>query len=136
VKAGPPGRWHLVVQDSLREFQAPFVDIKGEPERLIEWATRGGKALPDVPAMMLGLGGGGAGNVDTHTSEAVPQGVSLREFADLESVDLAWLRRQVERRPEAPQAVTEGANRTRLYNWGQLSAFVAERLKEGAEEVA
>jgi hypothetical protein len=136
VKAGPPGRWHLVVQDSLREFQAPFVDIKGRPERLIEWATRGGKALPDVPAMMLGLGGGATRDETPPWSEAVPQGVSLREFADTENVDLAWLRRQVERRPEAPQAVAEGANRVRLYAWEDLALFVMQRRGEGAEEVA
>jgi hypothetical protein len=85
---------------------------------------------------MLGLGGGATRDETPPWSEAVPQGVSLREFADTENVDLAWLRRQVERRPEAPQAVAEGANRVRLYAWEDLALFVMQRRGEGAEEVA
>src|SRR4051812_20505403 len=32
LKKNGPGRWHLVVGDTLLEFQAPFMDIKGQPE--------------------------------------------------------------------------------------------------------
>lgn len=124
VKRNEPGRWHLVVGDILREYQAPFCDLKGQPERLIAWAT-GKAAIPDVPAMMLG--GGAAEKLRLHSSEAVPPGLSLSEFAARAGVDLAWLRRQIERRPEAPRPVAEGPNRTRLYDEFELEAFVALR---------
>jgi hypothetical protein len=52
VKRQRAGRWHLVVGDRLAEFQAPFVNIKEQEARLIEWAT-GGEPIPDVTAMML-----------------------------------------------------------------------------------
>lgn len=125
LKNNKPGRWHLVVQDSLREFQAPFCDIKHEVARLIEWAT-GGLPIPDVPAMMLG--GGATERVSMPRSEAVPPGVSLSDYASVAEVDLAWLRRQIERRPEAPAPVAEGPNRTRLYDRGDLDVFVAARI--------
>lgn len=51
VKRQCPGRWHIVVGDSLKEFQAPFIDIKGHPERIIEFAT-GGNPIPDMALMM------------------------------------------------------------------------------------
>lgn len=136
VKAGPPGRWHLVVQDSLREFQAPFVDIKGRPERLIEWATRGGKALPDVPAMMLGLGGGGTRIPDVPWSEVPTPGVSLRLAAEALGVELATLTRWRERRSDFPSEIGVGANNTKLYDMDHLRAYVRERGRERVEEVA
>lgn len=58
VKRRAPGRWHLVVGDTLKDFQVPFVDLKNEASpdsvaELIEWAT-GGLPVPDVAAMMAG----------------------------------------------------------------------------------
>lgn len=64
----------------------------------------------------------------TRRSEAVPPGISLSEYASAANVDLAWLRRQIERRPEAPQPVAEGPNRTRLYAREDLDSFVTARV--------
>jgi len=128
LKKNAPGRWHLVVGDELYEFQAPFMDIKNQPERLIEWATSGAP-LPDVPALML-TGGTGLGQGIYRSPVPPPQGVSLRAFAAQEGLDLAWLRRQIERRPEAPEPVEAAANNTRLYDHGELRTFVAMRSQE------
>lgn len=128
IKKNAPGRWHLVVGDELLEFQAPFMDIKNQPERLIEWAT-GGAPIPDVPALML-TGGTGLDQRTSRTQAPPPQGVSLRDFASQEGLDLAWLRRQIERRAEAPEPVETGANSTRLYDHGELRTFVALRSQE------
>lgn len=120
-----PGRWHLVAGDALKEYQAPFCNIKERAAELIAWATEGAP-VPDVPAMMWG--GGATETVHTRRSEAVPPGMSLSEYASAANVDLAWLRRQIERRPEAPQPVAEGPNRTRLYTRDDLDSFVTARV--------
>jgi hypothetical protein len=129
LKKNGPGRWHLVVGDTLLEFQAPFMDIKGQPERLIEWATSG-ESIPDVPAMML-VGGTGLDQgisdipVVVHHGSAV---MSLRDFAQQNDLDLGWLRRQIAQRPEAPEPALEGPNRTGMYAVEQLEEFVRTRV--------
>lgn len=136
VKRGQPGRWHIVVGDTLREFQVPFVDLKSS-EAMVEvtaWATSG-RPVPDVTAMIAGWGEEQPATAETPRSEAVPQdGVSLKDYATARGQDLAWLRRQVERRPEAPQPVRVGANKTRLYAWEALDAFTLQRLREPVSE--
>jgi hypothetical protein len=133
-KRSHPGRWHLVVGDTLKEFQVPFCDLKHESARLIEWATSG-EEIPDVPAMMAG-GGTTSEQVKHAEPVAPPQGASLRDYATARGVDLAWLRRQMERRPEAPRQTATGANRTGLYSWEDLDAFVAQRLREPVQDVS
>lgn len=128
-----PGRWHLVVGDTLKEFQVPFVDLKGKKTRgaearLIEWAT-GGRAGPDVPALML------AGVATTRTaempsSEAVtPEGISLRAYAGEAGLSLATVRKWADR-PDFPVEVAIGANRTRLYDRDHLRDYIRARLRE------
>jgi hypothetical protein len=135
-----PGRWHLVVGDTLREFQVPFVDLKekktpGAEARLIEWAT-GGRPGWDVPAAMLAGGGGGGGeNVRTPSSEPVsalptPEGISLRLYADEAGLDVARLTRWRERRGDFPMEVALGARGVKLYDRDHLRAYVRERLRE------
>ncbi len=138
IKKGPPGRWHLVVGDTLREFQVPFVDLKekktrGAEARLIEWAT-GGEPGWDVPAAMAGWDGGATTeNVRTPSSEVVtPEGVSLRTFAGEQGLSLATLRKWADRQ-DFPVEVGIGANRTRLYDRDHLKAYVRARLREPVE---
>ena len=123
--AGMPGRWHLVVGDALKEFQAPFCDIKKQEARLIEWAT-GGEPVPDVPAMMLGQSAT-TENARNARSEAV-DALSLREFANSRSIGLTQLRNWRNANAETfPEPVAEGPNRTALYDPSSLDLFVLAR---------
>lgn len=133
VKKTAPGRWHLVVGDSLKEFQAPFVDIKGQMPRLIEWATGAAQVL-DVPALMTAA----ATTADARmpTSEVVAaEGVSLRLFANEHGVSYQSLIDWRNRRTDFPIEVGQGANRTKLYDQDHLKAFVTARLREPVGEV-
>jgi hypothetical protein len=132
------GRWHIVVGDTLREFQAPFMDLKekktpGAVARLIDWAT-GGMPGWDVPAAMLAGGGGGGENVRTPSSEPpTPEGVSLRLYADEAGLDVARLVRWRERRGDFPVEVALGARGVKLYERDHLRAYVRARLREPVE---
>jgi len=136
VKRNRPGRWHLVVGDTLREFQVPFVDLKNEqaPDsvaKLIEWAT-GGLPVPDVAAMVLGSPTTTV-SVETPTSEPVGESlVSRRDYVTARGLEATWLKEQM-RRSDAPQPVRTGPNRTGLYRWEDLDAFVGQRLREPVE---
>jgi hypothetical protein len=129
---GKPGRWHLVVGERLVEFQAPFMDLKNQLPRLIEWAT-GGAPVPDVPAMM-------AGDVpvmtttyeDTETpwseTKSSALGISLSDYvAARPGLTLTQLQNWRQRFPEAfPEAVgTRG--RASLYDEHDLDLFVLVR---------
>lgn len=138
VKRQKPGRWHLVVGDTLKEFQVPFVDLKNEtaPDsvaKLIEWAT-GGAPVPDVASMIT------EGVATTHearmpSSEVVtPAGVSLRMFADQQGLSLATLRKWRGERADFPVPVAVGANRTDLFDQDHLKAYVRERGRELRED--
>lgn len=134
VKRGRPGRWHIVVGDTLREFQVPFLDIKkGDGAHVIEWAL-GGLAVPDVAAMMASWVPDDAttAQADIPWSEAVssPTAVSLRAFAEASGVSYQSLVNWRQRRPDFPVEVSEGANRTKLYDRDHLKAYTAERLRE------
>lgn len=137
VKRQKPGRWHIVVGDTLREFQVPFVDLKNEvaPDsvaRLVEWAT-GGKPVPDVVAMMEG---GGAGRIPENPrsepapSAPPPDSVGITEYCQARGVDREWLRHQLDKRPEAPPVISRGAKSAKRYTWEALDMFVAQRLRE------
>jgi len=147
TKRQEPGRWHLVVGDSLVEFQVPFMDLKekktrGAVARLIEWAT-GGKPVPDVVAMMAAwdpddLGGGGTthGTNNAWSEPVPPEGVSLRQFADEVDMEYSrWLKWR-ERRSDFPVEVAMGANRTKLYDPDHLRDFLRARLREPVEAPA
>jgi hypothetical protein len=140
LKRGRPGRWHLVVGDTLREFQVPFVDLKNEaaPDsvaQLIEWAT-GGRPVPDVAAMLASWEGvGGDDDVQFPSSEPpTPAGVSLRLYADQAGLDLKTLTRWRERRSDFPVEVGLGANGAKLYDQDHLRAYVRERGRELRED--
>jgi len=132
VKRNRPGRWHIVVGDTVREFQVPLCDIKNNEgeRRLIQWATSGAP-VPDLVAIMAGEEQ--PVRTENPRSEAAPPSVSLSDYATARGVDKQWLRRQIERRPEAPASCDTGPNNTRLYTWEALDAFVAQRLREPAE---
>lgn len=128
LRKGAPGRWHLVVQDSLREFQAPFCDIKQEMPRLIEWAT-GGAPVPDVPAMMAG--GGGGANAYTPSSELpTPVGIGLREWVELyhPELELATVLRWRERRSDFPAPIGTGERGVKWYDQADLDLFALARV--------
>lgn len=135
TKRQDPGRWHLVVGDTLLEFQAPFMDLKADDAeaRLIGWAT-GGAPMPDVPAMMaqwLSEQGGGAttGEAEVPSSEPVPPaGISLRQFADEQGLSLPTVRKWADRQ-DFPSEVGIGANRTRLYDRDHLKAWTRDYLR-------
>lgn len=136
TKRGAPGRWHVVVGDSLREYQAPFMDLKGKKNpnaeaELIEWATSG-RPLPDVSAMIMGMSAAATTRTATiPTSEvAAAPGVSLRLWADENGVSLQSLRDWRNRRPDFPTEVGQGANNTALYDPDHLKAYVRDRLRE------
>lgn len=147
-----PGRWHIVVGDTLTEFQAPYMDLKGETcggpanatARLIEWAT-GGLDRVDVAALIEAwvqdhefLEGGGGGTEDGTNAQAgadAPpvRGISIREFAETSGVELRTLNRWRERRSDFPTWVAIGGRNTHLFDPGHLKAYVSERLREPVE---
>jgi hypothetical protein len=152
TKRQAPGRWHLVVGDTLTEFQAPFVDLKGDSlaagqaeatARLIEWAT-GGLPQADVAAAVGAwsqdhefLEGGGGGTEDGTNAQAEadapPRGISLREFAETSGVELRTLNRWRERRSDFPSWTAIGGRNTHLFDPDHLRQYVAERLREPVE---
>ena len=124
--APTPGRWHLVAGDTLKEFQAPFCDIKAQPGRLIEWAT-GGLPVPDVPAMMWG--GGGGEILEKPSSGLPPSLIALRDYAQLHpEVELATLVRWRERRSDFPAPAGTGERGAKLYTEEDLDSFLAARV--------
>lgn len=137
VKRERPGRWHIVVGDTLRAFQAPLIDLKDEATvgRLIEWATSGRPGW-DVTAAILEAGEGGGQEVRTRSSEAPtpPAGVSLRVFADSQEMEVRTLERWRERRSDFPVEVGIGANGRKLYDQDHLRAYVRERGRELRED--
>lgn len=137
VKRGRPGSWHMVVGDTLRHFQAPFVDLKNEvaPDsvaRLIAWAT-GGLPTPDVTAMIDGWEPSGTttDDADVARSEVVPDGISLRQFAAELDLDLPQVRRWSARKG-FPVEVAVGANRTALYDRDHLRDWYRDFLRSDA----
>lgn len=126
VKRQRSGRWHLVVGDRLAEFQAPFVDLKNQEARLIEWAT-GGLPVPDVTAMMLSS----SVVVNTENARSEPPttpGVPLSYYVrDRAGVTLAQAQKWRERHPEFPAPVGQGARGAALYAVEDLDAFVNAR---------
>lgn len=136
VKRQKPGRWHIVVGDTLREFQVPFVDLKNEtaPDsvaRLIEWAT-GGRPVPDVAAMMAAATTTDGAHIPRSEVVEAAEGISLRQYAEESGVALQTLRDWSNRRADFPVEVAVGANRTKLYDHDHLKAYVRERLREPA----
>lgn len=136
VKRQRPGRWHLVVGDSLKEFQVPFVDLEQESDvaALIQWATSGA-AVPDMDAM-ISAGVATTRIAETPSSEVVtPAGMSLRLFADSQGMSLATLRKWRSERADFPVPVGMGANRTDLFDQDHLKAYVRARGRELREDV-
>lgn len=126
VKRNRPGRWHLVVGDSIKEFQAPFMDIKGRPERLIEWAT-GGAPVPDVPAMMLSSEI--PARADAVTPPPTTTGVPLSSYvADRADITLAQIQKWRERYRDFPTSIGQGERGVLLYEPADLDLFVAARV--------
>jgi hypothetical protein len=139
TKRGRPGRWHLVVGDTLAEFQVPFADLKNEAARLIEWAT-GGEAFPDVPAMLAGWQEGRGDDVTAPEQGIVEASVvasssivSLRTFCDnTPGADYQSMINWRQRHRDFPVESGMGANRTKLYERDHLRDFLRARLREPA----
>lgn len=146
TKREAPGRWHLVVGDTLRKYQAPFLDLKDETDpdataKLIEWAT-GGADRPDVPALLADWLAAReeeeAWEAGTASSEAYssPPGVSLNQFAEQQGMTRKtldnWKSRPLPGVP-FPAEVGIGANRIKLYDPDHLRTYVRARLREPVE---
>lgn len=69
---------------------------------------------------------------DAQVSDDLPQGISLRRYAQEKGLELRTLQRWKERRTDFPVEVGEGAGRAKLYDRDHLDAFVAGRLREPA----
>lgn len=136
VKRGQPGRWHLVVGDTLREFQVPRLELKDSQfmAEVTAWACSGAP-VPDVSAMVAGWAPDPTtttGNAE-NPSSGVVEGVSLRDYCLARGIDLGRLREAKRSRTSAwPQKVRTGPNRTDLYAWEDLDAFVSQWLREPA----
>lgn len=139
-KRGVPGRWHIVVGETVRELQVPFSDLKNESARLIGYAT-GGKEVPDVSAMLAlwlaGQGGEGGWEEGADQQEynasdpPPPPGISLRRFAEDVRPDISekqWKRWRA--RPDWPSWVGIGGRNTHLFDPSHLRDFVRERMRE------
>jgi hypothetical protein len=135
LKRGAPGRWHLVVGDTLKEFQVPFLDLKSSLAMadVAAWAQENG-TVPDVTAMVAGFEPTTTtGSVENPSSEAV-EAVSLRDYCLARGIDLGKIREAKRSRTTTwPQEVRTGPNRTALYTWEDLDAFVSEWLREPAD---
>lgn len=138
VKRDKPGRWRIVIGDTVREYQVPLIDLKseGHARALIDWST-GGRPVPDVAAMVaewVAGGGGGGGEYEYVPSSEppTPAGISLRAYADEVGLELATLTRWRERRSDFPSWVAVGARNTHLYDRDHLRQYVATRLREPA----
>jgi hypothetical protein len=130
LKRGAPGRWHLVVGDSLKEFQVPFLDIKKQPAEVIAWAT-GGAPVPDVPAMVAGMSSSTCETPTSPSSEpmSTPTGVSLSEFvAARPGLTLAQVQKWRERHAEAFPEAVGAKGRAQLYDEAALDRFVWARV--------
>ena len=135
IKRNAPGRWHLVVGDTLRELQAPFMNLKDEKAEaeLIGWATDG-QPIPDVVSMMLSGATTTTRSQEVAMSEVVNAStVSLRQYAEESGLELGTLRDWRNRRSDFPVEVSMGANRTALYDRDHLRAYVRERNRERAK---
>jgi hypothetical protein len=122
LKRGAPGRWHLVVGDSLKEFQVPLIDLKS-PAEVIGWAT-GGQPIPDVPAMMAGqvVEPEQAEHATTSTTTC-----TLPEFATAYGIELKRLENwRSQRREEFPAPVGK-RGLAHLYDWEALDQFMGAR---------
>lgn len=136
VKRGRPGRWHLVVGDTLKEFQVPFVDLKnsGQMAAVTLWACSG-RPVPDVTAMIAGWAPTTTTAEAENPSSEVVEGISLRDYAAVSGLDLGRLREAKRSRTSTwPEKVGTGPNRTDLYAREDLDSFVAQWLREPAVE--
>jgi hypothetical protein len=134
VKRNDPGRWHLVVGDTLRDFQAPFWDLKDDAvvAELIAWAT-GGEPFPDMVAMRAGLMTTQHTEVKNASSGpgSSPVGISLGDYvATRPGLTLTqvqnWRRRFADTFPEP---VAEGDKGAKLYEESRLDRFVWQRTE-------
>lgn len=135
VKHGKPGRWHIVVGDTCREYQVPFIDLKDSEAvaELIAWAT-GGEPGWDVVAAMQGAATAPELDVsDSPVVAAAPVGIDLRAYAADVKMSYQSLIDWRNRRSDFPTEVATGANRTKLYDRTELDQFVAGRLREPVE---
>lgn len=132
LKRNKPGRWHMVIGDTLHEFQVPFIGLedRAATAAFTLWATSGAP-VPDVAAMMAGWATTTA-EESMPSPEAVPEGISLRTFAEEQCLDLPRLRRWSEKKG-FPVEVAVGANRAKLYDRDHLKAWVRDYLREPAE---
>lgn len=131
-----PGRFGYAVAGSVTVFQAPFMDLKKERERLVAWAT-GGEPLLDVREMMssheAGVAFPSSEPVDTTTDgsgdlwlvEQAGDRVTLPQWAVARGLNVATVRQWSTRYPEFPVAVG---------TLGRSRAFSREALDAWREE--
>jgi len=132
LKRTDPGRWHLVVGDTLKAFQVPFFDLKSDAAvaELIAWAT-GGEPVPDVVAMQHGLSSSTYEKLSDPWSEPMStptEGVSLADYVKgRPELTLAQVQKWRERFDDFPEPVGS-RGRAQLYDEAQLDLFVWARV--------
>lgn len=156
TKRQAPGRWHLVVGDTLLEFQAPFMDLKGKSlaggqaeaeARLIEWATSGPERFDVASALeayrqdheFIEGGGGGAmvgTNAQVTDDPPPPPGVTLRQYAEEIGMPFDKLDRWRQKRSDFPSWVGMGPRGVHYFDRDHLRQYVAARLREPVETPA
>ena len=131
-----PGRFGYVVAGRTTVFQAPFMDLKKERDRLVAWAT-GGEELLDVRAMMSSYDAGvpfpSSEPVDTTTGgsgdlwlvDQESDRTTLPEWSAACGLNVATVRQWALRYPEFPEAVGT-LGRSRAYSRAALDAWREE----------
>lgn len=130
-----PGRFGYVVAGHVTVYQAPFMDLKRERERLVAWAT-GGEPLLNVRTMMSSYDGGvsfpSSRPVDTTTdsgevwqAEQESDRTTLTIWAAGAGLNVATVRQWALRYPEFPAPVgtlgkSRAYSREALDTWREL----------------
>lgn len=129
----PAGRWNIVIGEKVTAFQVPFMNIKVDEQRLIDFAT-GSKPIPDMNLMMMSC-------EDTHfpssttksSDDDLDKSVTLGEYSDQrEDVTLGQLQNWRTRyRGSFPES--QGARgKAELYKKVDLDIFVIDRMENAS----
>lgn len=124
-----PGRWALVVGDSVTQFQGPFMDIKKGRKRLIEFVT-GGNRIPDANLMMTqhGMPSDPWSEAGSSVDEPTIHMITLSSFvADREGLTLTQMQNWRKRDRSFPEPVGTGGKGADLYEEVELEKYVASR---------
>lgn len=124
-----PGRWALVVGDSVTQFQGPFMDIKKGRKRLIEFVTSGNR-IPDANLMMTqhGMPVDPWPEAVSSIEEPTVHMVTLSNFvAERDGLTLTQVQNWRARDKSFPESVGTGDKSAALYEEVELEKYVSSR---------